>query len=179
MRALLLASVFSMTAVMGSLPARAADVTAPVKNIIDATVKNWAEGENDYQDIFDQARLTGVYSKDFAEKFRAAAKFPAFDDGTTPFDYDVITGGQDGCPLQDVKIETRGPKGNATEVDASFKNMVCFGTDAQYQQAATVQFLVIEEGGKPVIDDIMTQGGDDAGFVSLKSALIEIAKQGG
>ena len=175
MRALMLASIFSLTAFASAL---AADMTAPVKAVMDITAGNWAEGDADYRDLFDDAQLGRLYSKDFIEKYRAAAKFPAFDEGTSPFDYDVITGGQDGCPLKDIKIEQKGQDGAATEVDASFKNRTCFGDEPENQQAATVKFMVVEEGGKPVIDDIRTQGGDDAADGSLKETMVELARLG-
>lgn len=175
MRTLLAASVFSLIAVF---PAFATDVTAPVKTVMDITAANWAEGDSEYRDVFDDTLLDRLYSRDFAEKYRAAARFPAFEDGTSPFDYDVIISGQDGCPLQDVSVEQKGQQGAATEVDASFKNMTCFGTEAEYQQAATVKFLVVEEGGKPVIDDILTQGGEGATYKSLRATMSEIARLG-
>ena len=177
MRALVLATLFSLTAAAAAF---AADMTAPVKVVMDITAGNWAEseGEAEYRDLFDEAQLGRLYSRDFVEKYRAAAKFPAYDEGTSPFDYDVIAGGQDGCPLKDVTIEQKGQEGAATEVDATFKNRTCFGDDAEYQQAATVKFMVVEESGKPVIDDILTQGGDDAAYGSLKDTMAEIARLG-
>ncbi|EEF24053.1 conserved hypothetical protein [Ricinus communis] len=50
------------------------------------------------------------------------------------------------------------------------------GSDADYQGTTTVRFEVIQEAGKPVIDDIITV--DDAGQTnSLKSVMQDIVKQ--
>src|SRR5215813_11651008 len=70
--------------------AHAADATAPVKEVMDATKSNWADNNSDWTDIFDASRLDHLYSKDFVAKYQAAAQFPAADDdGISPFDYDV------------------------------------------------------------------------------------------
>ena len=173
--AALLATLLPLS--FGANSAAAADVTTPVKTVMDATVSNWAGGDSDWQDIFDESKLKDLYSKDFIAKYQAAAQFPAADeDGISPFDYDVIVGGQDACPLQEVNIAPQAPKGATTEVIATFKKSVCMGTDADYQKTTTVRFEVIQEAGKPVIDDIITV--DDAGQSStLKSVMQDIVKQ--
>ena len=162
---------------LGANSAAAADATTPVKVVMDATVSNWAGGDSDWQDIFDDSKLKDLYSKDFVAKYQAAAQFPAADeDGISPFDYDVIVGGQDACPLQEVNIAPQAPKGDTTEVIATFKKSTCMGADADYQATTTVRFEVIQESGKPVIDDIITV--DDGGQSnSLKSVMQDIVKQ--
>ncbi|HEY0122307.1 MAG TPA: hypothetical protein VGC14_11205 [Rhizobium sp.] len=158
-------------------PAAADDMTTPVKAVMDATVSNWAGGDSDWQDIFDEGKLDERYSKDLIAKYKAAAQFPAADeDGISPFDYDVIVGGQDACPLQDLNIAAQAPKGDTTEVVATFKKSACLGSDADNQATTTVRFEVIEEAGKPVIDDIVTvdEGGQSN---SLKSVMQDIVKQ--
>lgn len=162
---------------IGAGSALAADVTTPVKAVMDATVSNWAGGDSDWQDIFDENTLADRYSKDFIAKYKAAAQFPAADeDGISPFDYDVIVGGQDACPLQDLNIAPQPPKGDATEVIATFKKLACQGSDADSQATTTVRFEVVQEGGKPVIDDIITvdEGGQSN---SLKDVMQDIVKQ--
>ncbi len=162
---------------LGAQMALAADATAPVKVIMDATVSNWAGGDSDWQDIFDESRLKEDYSKDFAAKYQAAAQFPAADeDGISPFDYDVIVNAQDACPLEEVKLAAQPPKGNVTEVLATFKKSTCMGTDADYQKTTTVRFEVIQEAGRPVIDDIVTND-DNGGPSSLKSVMQDLVKQ--
>ncbi|MFT4001039.1 MAG: hypothetical protein QM636_23265 [Rhizobium sp.] len=161
----------------GAGSALAADVTTPVKAVMDATVSNWAGGDSDWQDIFDENTLTDRYSKDFVAKYKAAAQFPAADeDGISPFDYDVIVGGQDACPLQDLNIAPQPPKGDETEVIATFKKLACQGSDATSQATTTVRFEVVLEAGRPVIDDIVTvdEGGQSN---SLKDVMQDIVKQ--
>ncbi|TXH84324.1 MAG: hypothetical protein E6Q77_02795 [Rhizobium sp.] len=162
---------------LGAHTALAADATTPVKAIMDATVSNWAGGDSDWQDIFDDSRLKDIYSKDFAAKYEAAAQFPAADeDGISPFDYDVIVNAQDACPLEELKIAAQPPKNSVTEVLATFKKSTCMGSDADYQKVTTVRFEVIEEGGRPVVDDIVTD--DDSGNPSsLKSVMQDLVKQ--
>jgi hypothetical protein len=173
--AALLAVFLSLS--LSAVPAAAADVTTPVKEVMDATVSNWAGGDSDWQDIFDESKLDERYSKDLITKYKAAAQFPAADeDGISPFDYDVIVGGQDACPLQDLNIAAQAPKSETTEVVATFKTLACQGSDANSQAVTTVRFEVIQEAGKPVIDDIVTvdEGGQSN---SLKSVMQDIVKQ--
>ncbi|MGV1788802.1 hypothetical protein [Rhizobium sp. A37_96] len=161
----------------GAHAALAADATTPVKAIMDATVSNWAGGDSDWQDIFDESRLKDIYSKDFAAKYEAAAQFPAADeDGISPFDYDVIVNAQDACPLEELKIAAQPPKNNVTEVLATFKKSTCMGSDADYQKVTTVRFEVIDEGGRPVVDDIVTDD-DNGNPSSLKSVMQDLVKQ--
>jgi hypothetical protein len=172
--AALFAIVFSLPAIS---QAAALDATAPVKTIMDATVSNWAGGDSEWQDIFDDGKLSQLYSKDFAAKYQAAAKFPAAgDDGISPFDYDVIVDGQDACPLEDLTITPHAPSNGTTEVVAQFKKSTCMGKDAEYQAYSSVRFEVIEEDSKPVIDDIVTM--DENGKVtSVKDVMQSIVKQ--
>ncbi|TCR82103.1 hypothetical protein [Rhizobium sp. BK376] len=176
MRKLLSAAALGLFVSLAS-GAIAADAVAPVKAVMDATVANWAGGDSDWQDIFEESKLNQLYSKDFIEKYKAAAQFPAVDeDGISPFDYDVIVGGEDACPLEDLTISPQAPSNGKTEVVAQFKKSTCMGTDPQYQAYTSVRFEVLEEGGKAVIDDIMTT--DDSGNVSsLKDAMQAIVKQ--
>jgi hypothetical protein len=161
-----------------TVQARAAgDVVAPVKAVMDATIANWAGGDSEWQDIFDESRLPQLYSKDFIEKYRSAAKFPAADeDGISPFDFDVIVGGEDACPLEDVTMTPQAPAGAVTEVIARFKKSTCMGNEADFQTYTSVRFEVIMEGGRPVIDDILTVD-EDGSTSSLKDLMLTIVKQ--
>jgi hypothetical protein len=154
----------------------AADATAPVKEIIDDTKKNWASDVSDWIDIFQESMLDRLYSKDFGDKYKAAAKNPAADeDGISPFDYDVIVNGQDACPLQDLSIENGQPANGTTEVTVKFKAATCLEGTPNRDAFTTVRFEVIEEAGKPVIDDIMIQGEEGNGPISLKETMVQIA----
>jgi hypothetical protein len=165
-------------AVLICLPglSRAADAAAPVRDIMDATVKNWSGADSDWIDIFGDDMLGRLYSRDFVAKYRAAAEKPAADeDGISPFDYDVIVNGQDACPLEDLSIAAQPAAGSTTEVVTTFKKATCMDDASDRQALTTVRFEVIEEGGKPVVDDIMTEG--DAGQTnSLKATMMLIAK---
>ncbi|MGV8936779.1 MAG: hypothetical protein ACOH2J_06620 [Allorhizobium sp.] len=159
-----------------AFPVLAGDPLAPVRAVMDMTVSNWAEGSDGSKDIFAADILPKIYSRDFADKYRAAAKFPAFDDGGSPFDYDVIVNGQDGCALQDISMVPDAPKAGVTDVMVKFRNTTCFGSEPEYQGFRELHFSVIDEGGKAVIDDIHSQL-DEVKFGSLKADMVEIAKQ--
>lgn len=167
-----------LTALVGlSAPAFAADVTAPVKEIMDATTKNWSGADAEWQDIFDPSRLATLYSKDFVSKYQLAVQNPAADeDGISPFDYDVIVNGEDACPLQDVTYDPKPAANGATEVVVTFKKSTCMDDGTDKNALTTVKFEVIEEGGKPVIDDLITEGDPGQPANSLKATMVQIAK---
>jgi hypothetical protein len=155
----------------------AADMMSPVREIMDATVKNWGGSDSDWVDIFDEAKLAGRYSKDFIAKYQAAAQNPAADeDGISPFDYDVIVNGQDACPLEGLSIVPQPANGATTEVIAKFKTSTCMEGVPDPQVETVVRFEVMEEGGKPVVDDIITEGEAGQPPNSLKQTMVSIAK---
>ena len=154
--------------------AHAADPLPPVKEIMDEAVNGWSENPSDGKDYFDAERLDRIYSTDFAETCRAAAKFPAYDEGDSPFDYDVIVSGQDSCTLNDLKIEPQGEKDGVADVRVTFDNTHCFGERDADWKPSELHFLVKEENGHAVIDDIVRAG--EMG--SLKEELRAVAKQG-
>lgn len=148
----------------------------PVKAIMDATVSNWAGGDTDWQDLFDETRLHKLFSADFIHGYQAAQNYPASEDGISPFDYDVIVGGHDACPLENLTIAPRPVSAGKTEVVVRFQKSRCMGSDADYQAFTEVRFEVVSEAGKSVVDDIMTA--DETGkSISLKAAMQDIAKQ--
>lgn len=160
----------------------AADATAPVREIMETVTKNWADVADDnddppaYVDYFNDEFLPRLYSKDFAAKYREAAKYPAYEDGGSPFDYDVIAMGQDGCTIKDLKIEAQPSAGGVTTVRTTFDNTHCFGEREPDWKPAEVDFNVVEEEGKAVIDDILRPQDGDPG--SLKTEMQAIAKEG-
>ncbi len=166
------AALFGLTATVF-----AADATAPVKEIMEATTKNWSGADEDWQDIFDDSRLTRIYSKDFVTKYRAAMQNPAADeDGVSPFDYDVIVNGEDACPLQDMTYTPKPGENGATEVVVTFKKQTCMDGIEDKQALTTVRFEVLDEGGKPVVDDVFTEGDPGQPANSLKNTMVQIAK---
>lgn len=162
--------------VLGSAAsAQAADPAAPVTEIMQAAVKAWAEeAPQDGEGYFSQARLDRIYSRDFVKNYQAAAKFPAYDEGDSPFDYDVIVSGQDGCSIKNLAIVPGPETAGKSDVRVTFDNTHCLGERAADWKPAELHFNVIEEDGRPVIDDIVRAG--DGG--SLKAELQAIAAQG-
>lgn len=169
----MLAAAFGMSATS----AFAADMKAPVKTLLDAVAQNWNDNSDDDQDYFSEDRLNTLYSADFVAAYREASKHPAMDgaEGQTgnPFDYDVITNGQDGCALTDIRIEDDGDG----QVTALFKNNTCLEGDADAQKDNTVIFHVVEEKGRAVIDDIYQVENGNSG-PGLKQTMHEIATSG-
>ena len=158
----------------GVSPARAADMTAPVREIMAEAEKGWSETPSgEPRDYFDAERLKRIYSADFNRAYAAAAKFPAYEDGGSPFDYDVIVSGQDSCTLQDIRLEEKPAAGGVTPVEVSFDNKHCLAEEgAPPPDRSHLTFRMIEENGHAVIDDIIRP--EAAG--SLKGELDEMAK---
>ncbi|WP_438748086.1 hypothetical protein [Pararhizobium sp. O133] len=154
--------------------AYAADPATPVNEIMQEAVKGWAEEPQQGEDYFSAARLGRIYSADFVKAYQEAAKFPAYDEGDSPFDYDVIVSGQDSCSIKDLSVVAGPETAGKSDVTVTFDNTHCFGERAADWKPSELHFMVIEEGGKEVIDDIVRTG--DAG--SLKAELQAIASQG-
>jgi hypothetical protein len=154
------------------VPASALDVSEPVRAIMTAAEANWSEQPGDYEDYFSPDRLATLYSADFVALFQAASETPFARDAGSPFDWDVIVNAQDGCPLEDLSVTPDGREGNATRVRARFRNMTCFGTDPEYQAYSEATFLVIEENGRAVIDDIVHE--PEGERLSLSAQMREI-----
>lgn len=162
--------------------AQAADYKAPVAEIMAAATTNWQDMGTDtdtpppYTDYFSDDFLKRLYSKDFAAKYKEAAKYPAYDDGGSPFDYDPIIGGQDGCALKDVTTTEGQPANGAEDVTVTFDNSHCFGERGADWQPEKLVFKLIEEDGRAVIDDIERPGFEES--ASLKKEMQEIAAAG-
>ena len=139
-------------------PAYAADAVAPVQSIMAVATALWSNGDGEAGDYFDEAHI-GNFSKHMRELYAEATKHPAFDseDGTgSPFDYDPIILGQDGCPLEGLTIEADGKDGAATDVVARFKRFACMedSSDEERNAVTEVHFRVVSEHGRPVIASI-------------------------
>jgi hypothetical protein len=159
-------------------PALAADPQTPVKAVMDLAVALWNDDPKvEGQDYFDASRLDTLYSKAFADAYREAAKHPIYDESSGPFGYDVITNGQDGCPLKEVNITTGAETAGVTDVKVTFKLMTCYDDDPNKDAVSEDHFDVITENGKPVISDIhrITDGKPD----SLLKEMQDLAKNGG
>lgn len=160
-------------------PVHAADATAPVHAIMDVATALWSGTEGEPGDYFDDAHI-GNFSKTIRALYAEASKHPAFDTDEgegSPFDYDPIVLGQDGCPLDGLTIQAGEAEGGATDVVARFKRFTCMegNSDEERNAVSELHFRVISEGGRPVIADVVTGEGDDRH--SLAEALKEIVSQ--
>ncbi len=168
-------------AVLIPISAHAAAFKAPVEELMAATANNWKEMKEDtetapdYIDYFNEDFLKRLYSKDLVAKYREAAKYPAYDDGGSPFGYDPIVSGQDGCSLKDLTITEGTPKDGTDDVTVTFDNTHCFPERDPSQAKTTLVFKVIEEDGRPVIDEMVREGEDES---TLKEELGELARYG-
>lgn len=165
------------------VPAFSAEAGVPVREIMAAATSNWQDlaSENDappaYVDYFSEDFLKRLYSRDFTAKYREAAKYPAYEDDGSPFAYDPIIGGQDGCALKDLKIGDGVAKGAETDITVTFDNTYCFGESHDPSwKPVTLVFRVIEEDGHAVIDDIDRENTEGTG--SLKAEMQELATSG-
>lgn len=168
-------SKFWLLAAAILLPATAlaADPTEPVKEVMAAVTTNWADEGAEFQDYFSEDLLTRLYSADFIARYRKAAATPFAQEMGSPFDWDVITNGQEGCPLENLTIAIGAAKDGTSDVVARFQNFTCFGLEQEYQVYTEAHFLVVEENGRPVIDDIVTSSDGDT--MSLKAEMDAIA----
>ena len=142
----------ALTAALFPLAAHAESALDPVTRIMKVAEARWATTEGGSADYFDN--LDRDFSKDFASVYREASKYPAYDGGDSPFDYDVITSSQDGCPLKDMKISPAGEQDGVSTVAVSFRLMACAPDAASPAMVSELKFDVVTEGGKPVISDV-------------------------
>jgi hypothetical protein len=162
-------------ALLVPLTAYAASAEDPVNHIMDIAKARWEENSSG-GDYFDQTTLGRDFSSTFVKAYEEASKFPAYDDGSSnPFDYDVITASQDGCPLKDVTVASEGAKDGVDVVNVSFKLWTCADSnDPSRDRVSQLKFDVITENGKPVIDDIHRQ--TEGKWDSLVAEMRAIAK---
>ena len=114
--------------------------------------------------------------------YRAAEKFPLFEESTDPFGYDVVTNSQDGCALKDVTITPGAGTAGATDVKVTFKLMTCYTDDPARDDVSEVHFKVVTEDGKPVpagVTTIVNRGIVDGKPMSLMAEMQDIVKAGG
>jgi hypothetical protein len=157
-------------------PALAADPMEPVRDMMDVAAKLWSENPPEKLDYFDEAHLAKDYSKAFVAAYREAAKHPIYEEDSGPFGYDVITNGQDGCPLKEINVSLAGEKDGVSDVKATFKLWTCVDDGSvDKNQVSEDHFDVVIEDGRPVIADIhrMADGKPD----SLMKEMQDIAKQ--
>ena len=141
-----------LTAVLLPLAARAESAADPVNRIMDIAKARWESTDGPAGDYFEN--LNRDFSRSFAAVYREAQKYPVYDGSDYPFDYDVITSSQDGCPLKDLTVSPQGERDGASVVAVSFRLWTC-APDAESQATVNeLKFDVVTENGKPVISDI-------------------------
>lgn len=154
MRTLPLAIAFSLISTF----AAAADATDPVRQVMKVTEDNWNTVDSEWKYIFDADPLARLFSRKFQTAYAEAAKHPAYETENNqpgdPFGYDVITSSQDGCPLQEVTTNSAPGANGMTDVTVTFKMWTCVDEADVKDSVSEVHFDVIDEDGKPVIDDI-------------------------
>jgi hypothetical protein len=164
----------ALFAMLLPLSAHAGSAADPVQRIVDIAESRW-KTESSGADYFEN--LKRDFSRSFGENYRAASKYPAYDGGDSPFDYDVITSSQDGCPLKDIKIDAGTEKAGITPVSVQFRLWDCADDAATKAKISKVRFDVVTEKGKPVIADIHRLGDGDK-WDSLVAEMQEIVKAG-
>lgn len=155
MRTLPLALALSLSC---CLPAAAADPTEPVKEVMKITEDNWNTVDSEWKYVFDADPLKRLFSSRFQAAYAEAAKHPAYETENNqpgdPFGYDVITSSQDGCPLREIGINPAPAVNGMTDVTVTFKMWTCVEEADVKESVNELHFDVIEEEGRPVIDDI-------------------------
>jgi hypothetical protein len=155
----------------------------PVKAIMDLAVDNakaqLAPISGDEQtapapDYFDADHIKYFTAK-FQALYRKAAKHAsdaADGDFEGLFDYDWITASQEYCPILDYRLEARPAKGKLSEFVVTFKPYGCaeMGND---DRVRTLTFQVVNDKGRPLINDILWQFDGDQGSATgdLKDSL--------
>jgi hypothetical protein len=155
-----------------------ADPLDPVKGVMALAERIWSDPPSTDEYYFDAKNLGEFYSAGFIEAFRIAEKNPAIpvDEGGTegyPFDYDVITSSQDGCPLKDIRIEAGAASGGATPVSVTFRLWDCLEDATERERLNELRFMVVAENGKPVINDIIRV--EEGEGISLVEEMREMA----
>ncbi|WP_420412389.1 RICIN domain-containing protein [Roseibium sp.] len=151
-----------------SAPSAAFDPEDPVREIISIAASNFSVPFPGVMlDYFAEGRLERIYSKDLIGFYKRAIKTEAAQQmgGRAP-DFDIFTGTQDACPLENISLKTEKPFESSWDISVTYQYQACWGNPV----LSKTDFIIIEEGGQPVIDDIFTY--DEAEAVSsLKVAL--------
>lgn len=138
---------------------RAADVPAPIREVMEVTTVFWSPRTPKLGSIFSEDRLGRLYSRDFVRVYRAAMRHPIYPNGDTPFDFDVIVQAQDSCTPEDTHIRLVGTLGPVRDYEVSFARLGCFdGGDPN--ERTTIHFDIVDQDGRAVIDDIVTHEAD-------------------
>ena len=127
----------------------------PVRTLLDLASRTFESDRSATPGYFGAERLATLYSKDFVARYKAATKMMDDSDDRV-LERDMLTRESgDSCPFEDLKIEV-GPTGNGvTQVRAAFQPHNCKEGDPIQGEIRTVTFIVKQEDGRDVIDDII------------------------
>ncbi|PHR23064.1 MAG: hypothetical protein COA37_10165 [Hoeflea sp.] len=122
------------------------------------------DSKGDPSPYFSEDRLATLYSRDLVGFYNRAVNTPwAQQMGGSVFDYDFVIGGQDHCPLENMTFQTEQPFETSWDVTVQFQSRSCWGTE----EYTKVVFLIIEENGRPVIDDIFVYHGGETDILKV------------
>jgi hypothetical protein len=136
-----------------ALPAHAADVTGPVRELMNAASANWSEEGGD-EDYTSEDRMARLYAPDFARVIEEAVGHASRLNKDTVLGFDMITGSEDGCPLKGVKIAQQKPEADFIPVFVEFKPFTCLKGSPKRNMLMKVLFMMGEYDGVYKIDEI-------------------------
>lgn len=149
----------------------ASDPRDPVRIVL--AVAGWKDkeaAEIAASGYFDDGLLSTIYSASFVDVYRLAQRTDELQDGAGyMLGHDVVIGGQDHCALKDVRIEARPSENSVTPLDVYFDAVSCFGHAPDLTRPQAVSH-VVEEEGRPVIDNIWSEDYRDGALDSSVKA---------
>jgi hypothetical protein len=148
---------------------RADDPATPVREII--KLRAWEIVSYDRGvSPFGRDALARFYTRSFLAAYRPARRLIV--EAEDPFATDPIVGGQDSCPLNNIKFDVIPAGRGQASVQASFLARECMsGTEQERRQRTTTNFDVKLENGRWRVDDIVLEG------VSFKQGLVAGAER--
>ena len=164
---------------------QATDPTYAVKVVIDMAAHNAAISPDDqkavYQDYFDPGMLLMYYSQSFTAGVVEALMNQKRGYSQMLLDHDAIVGGQDGCPLKNIRYTTGKESKDVVPVTVTFEAFYCLSTEAWAKKPVEVVFDVRREGPDAesmlyYVDDIHHTAGDGT-VESLKELFGLLAKE--
>ncbi|MGV8936780.1 MAG: hypothetical protein ACOH2J_06625 [Allorhizobium sp.] len=164
---------------------QATDPTYPVKVLIDMAAHNAAISPDDqnavYQDYFDPGMLLMYYSQSFTAGVVDALMNQKRGYSQMLLDHDAIVGGQDGCPLKNIRYSTGKETKAVIPVKVTFEAFYCLSTEAWAKKPVDVMFDIKREGPDVesmvyYVDDIHHTA-EDGTVESLKELFGLLAKE--
>lgn len=132
------------------------DVTAPVREVL-AVINKILPSRNKSQarDYFSEDHLTRLFSEEFGNLYRWS-----IDMYYLVLKHDEITGTKNVCPTPKLDIEQVERPDAEWDVVTRFQHESCLENQNKPGAISKIVFQVIEENGRPVIDDILAYQDD-------------------